>query len=105
LSEPNSSTKQNNGSLAYLVESKQAAIHLDLQVGGHLRVDRPGITSSTDKPHQFISQRRKATIHWELGTDGTNREAGRQRQYLTGPEVKKESGRVPSFMSFIADKD
>jgi nucleoid DNA-binding protein len=27
------------------------------------------------------------------------------RQYLTGPEVKKESGRVPSFMSFIADKD
>ena len=33
------------------------------------------------------------------------RTAGRKRQYLTGPEVKKESGRVPSFMSFMADKD
>lgn len=78
----------------HLVESKQAVIHLDLQVGGHLRVDGPGITSST------VSETRA-----ERDPDGRKGSGGCQSQYLTGPEVKKESGRVPSLMSFITDKD
>jgi hypothetical protein len=31
----------------YLVETKQAVIHEDLQVSGHLRVDRPGINQQS----------------------------------------------------------
>jgi hypothetical protein len=81
----------------HLVESKQAVIHLDLQVGGHLRVDGPGITSST------VSE--KESNHPLGAWDGRKGSGGCQSQYLTGPEVKKESGRVPSLMSFITDKD
>lgn len=84
-------------SLVHLVESKQAVIHLDLQVGGHLRVDGPGITSST------VSE--KESNHPLGAWDGRKGSGGCQSQYLTGPEVKKESGRVPSLMSFITDKD